>query len=908
MAYILRQHQEDIIEQAMAAITFGEKKLMLDCPPAYGKEQPYSEPVLTSNGWKTMGDLTLNDNVIGSDGLSKSITHIHEQGTKDVYEVTFLDGSSTRCGIDHLWTYRERQDPYRTGSLSEIMNKKSALKEKKIKIKLPAPVEFYQDNTLPLDPYAFGVLLGDGSFRNNQVSLSNNNEEIRNKIIKALPAGDFVSRECTRNEGRKHDIFFSRKGKCKTNLASILESFGLLNHKSVEKFIPDIYMYSSIENRKQLLQGLLDTDGHLVNCKNKYYEYSTSSEKLANNIINLARSLGLYVSSSSRIPTYSHKGEKKEGLLNYRVYINFDRKEKSIVSITKLDYQENSRCITIDSSDSLYITKDYTLTHNSLVMAEVAKQNEHDGVILMINITALLEQIAAHLDEQGVTYSILKADYTNHFDPDCKVQLIMAQTLHARIGKIKFNHKFKIMQIDEGHIAHPDVSKRTADCIDFIKPEVQILYSGTPYTAEGYAFSGYEYLSNLGTQELQDAGFLCPIKYFVPRWAEEIDFSDIKTTTNEYNTVELDKIINTTSHLNLALCSMNEMNAKSKKTIVFCSSIEQADHFETILRKDGYNARAYHSKTSKKHGQLILDAFINNTKYIEPEDKETNLLNFQDENPNKGEDVTCLLSIGKLSVGFDCPDVSLGVQLRPVKSRSYYIQQVMRLARKHPSKEYAEYLDLGQTLSMHSFHTDHFEPVQKDLANPEKSKKLLEDRKKILGLEDLSVIIDEESPVEITREFYDVKMQELKSKLENAEKESLTIQDLIKSFKMAKEAITIIIVGSQLMTKAYGDPVSKQGRPYKYDPFWIYEEWEKAFAKYPEKIHQWTKALKTRTGNIIREEKNFNSLRFFIDFLVKKHLEESVSIIDEYRKPDNHINNLRSSLPEIDIYIDNIPF
>ena len=221
-----------------------------------------------------------------------------------------------------------------------------------------------------------------------------------------------------------------------------------------------------------------------------------------------------------------------------------------------------------------------------------------------------------------------------------------------------------------------------------------------------------------------------------------------------------------------------------------------------------------------------------------------------------------------------------------------------------PNKQYAEYLDLGQTLSMHSFHTDHFEPVVKDLANPEKSKKLLEDRKKLLGLEDLSVIIDEESPVEITREFYDVKMQELKSKLEKATQETLSIQDLIKSFKMAKEAITIIIVGSQLMTKAYGDPISKQGRPYKYDPFWIYEEWEKAFAKYPEKIHQWTKALKTRTGNIIKEEKNFNSLRFFIDFLVKKHLEESVSIIDEYRKTDSSVY----AIPQIDINIDDIPF
>lgn len=223
-------------------------------------------------------------------------------------------------------------------------------------------------------------------------------------------------------------------------------------------------------------------------------------------------------------------------------------------------------------------------------------------------------------------------------------------------------------------------------------------------------------------------------------------------------------------------------------------------------------------------------------------------------------------------------------------------------------KQFSEYLDNGQTVATHGFHTDHFEPVTKDLVNPEKSKKLLEDRKKILGLEDLSVIIDDESPVEITRDFYDIKMQELKSKLEKATQETLSIQDLIKSFKMAKEAITIIIIGSQLMTKAYGDPVSKQGRPYKYDPLWIYEEWEKAFAKYPEKIPQWTKALKTRTGNIIREEKNFNSLRFFIDFLVKNYLEESVSIIDEYRKTDNHINNLRSSIPEIDIDESQIPF
>jgi superfamily II DNA or RNA helicase len=43
--------------------------------------------------------------------------------------------------------------------------------------------------------------------------------------------------------------------------------------------------------------------------------------------------------------------------------------------------------------------------------------------------------------------------------------------------------------------------------------------------------------------------------------------------------------------------------------------------------------------------------------------------------------VRCLVSINRLGIGFDCPDVVLGVQLRPTMVRSLYIQQVSRQAR-----------------------------------------------------------------------------------------------------------------------------------------------------------------------------------------------------------------------------------
>lgn len=224
-----------------------------------------------------------------------------------------------------------------------------------------------------------------------------------------------------------------------------------------------------------------------------------------------------------------------------------------------------------------------------------------------------------------------------------------------------------------------------------------------------------------------------------------------------------------------------------------------------------------------------------------------------------------------------------------------------------PSKQFAEYLDLGQTTSLHGFHTDPFTPVIKDLNNPEMSKKALEVAKSKLSLEDLKVILDSSEPELVTRESFNVKMQELKARLHKAEqeeKENLSIQDLMKLFHLSKEPISVITIGAQIMTKCYGRPVSNKGFEYSYDPFWISQPWEEAFTKYPDKKSQWFKALKTRIGNVIKEEKKYASIRFFIDFLVKNYLEESVSMLDEYRKPAS--NNFH--IPNIEINEEDIPF
>lgn len=68
-----------------------------------GKLQPKSEPVLTPQGWRPIGDLRVGDFVIGSDGLPTCVTGVFPQGVKRQWRVTLSDGAWTRAGDEHLW-------------------------------------------------------------------------------------------------------------------------------------------------------------------------------------------------------------------------------------------------------------------------------------------------------------------------------------------------------------------------------------------------------------------------------------------------------------------------------------------------------------------------------------------------------------------------------------------------------------------------------------------------------------------------------------------------------------------------------------------------------------------------------------------------------------------------------------
>lgn len=111
------------------------------------------------------------------------------------------------------------------------------------------------------------------------------------KFVKSK--GDGIDYRICTNTNKHHQIL------------NILRDLKLSSCKPYTKFIPKQYLYSSVENRLELLMGLFDGDG----CnKGNINEYSTSSPKLANDIMFLCESLGMTVTLSTKSPKYSYKG------------------------------------------------------------------------------------------------------------------------------------------------------------------------------------------------------------------------------------------------------------------------------------------------------------------------------------------------------------------------------------------------------------------------------------------------------------------------------------------------------------------------------------------------------------------------------------------------------------------------
>ncbi|MFG2124064.1 helicase-related protein [Streptomyces sp. NPDC048710] len=343
-----------------------------------GKAQPLDSLVLTPAGFRRMGDMQVGDEVVVPAGEIALIDGVFPQGERDVWRVVLSDDSSVECDDEHLWIVGtscawHRGQPPKVMTTREIRH--DLLKANgSSKWYLPAatPVDLGDDSVLPLDPYLFGLLLGDGSFRH-KLRISTIDTEIRDAV------GASVGPECrlVPVTGSRCDYTIQltqRSGGVRNPVIQILRDLGLWGRTSHGKFIPEEFKNTSIKNRLALLQGLLDTDG-TVDANGMSISLCSASVRLAEDVAWLVRSLGGRARILPKKSAFNVSVALPDEYAPFRLtrkaervgprprYSTFRRGIRAVEYVGRKPVQ----CISVAHPSHAYVTDHFAVTHNTMV-------------------------------------------------------------------------------------------------------------------------------------------------------------------------------------------------------------------------------------------------------------------------------------------------------------------------------------------------------------------------------------------------------------------------------------------------------------------------------------------------------------------------------------------------------------
>ena len=344
----------------------------ISMPPGVGKALANDTPVLTRNGWKNHGDLVVGDEVIGMNGEFKKVIAVHPKCMLDRL-VTFSNGEQIQCHKRHEWRFFDRAKGKEHLEETQEWEKRTLEtgepNKRGHRYILQLPHHAYirgEHKDLPLDPYTFGVWLGDGTNKDPRISTPEKDLAIIDRIVNN--GNPIRWRTIHKTTGVHYIGFGFRKN---------LQTMGMCHsRKTTPKHIPDVYLTASIEQRLDLLAGLLDTDGTLSGNK---YQFSTTGEELKDGFIALVSTFGWRCSVRKDEPKVSSSGivgRKPVYVIGFCPDIpipcevlrkrNKGTKQRaiSVVSIETVQPKEGN-CITVEG-DGMYLAgKTMLPTHNT---------------------------------------------------------------------------------------------------------------------------------------------------------------------------------------------------------------------------------------------------------------------------------------------------------------------------------------------------------------------------------------------------------------------------------------------------------------------------------------------------------------------------------------------------------------
>jgi deoxycytidine triphosphate deaminase len=259
-----------------------------------GKALALDTEVPTPWGWTTMEHLLPGDEVFDEDGRPTTVLAVTDpMDDRPCFEVLLSDGSRFVADAQHLWVTRTKAERAggregRSRTTEELARTLRAGKEWNHHLPVAGPAQYPDRDDLPVDPYVLGIWLGDGTTTSATITTADPQvvDEVRRAGYEAhrtsAPYGWRIGRH---PEDRRRDA--AGRYAADDGLDSVLRAEGLLG----DKHVPGYYLTAGYDQRLALLQGLMDSDGH-VDAVGRC-EFVSTLPHLSSAVAELAASLGL---------------------------------------------------------------------------------------------------------------------------------------------------------------------------------------------------------------------------------------------------------------------------------------------------------------------------------------------------------------------------------------------------------------------------------------------------------------------------------------------------------------------------------------------------------------------------------------------------------------------------------------
>jgi len=405
----IKEHQKNAIKFLLS-----RKKGIVSLDMGMGKEIDANTMLPTPNGFRRADTLQVGDYMFSSYGLPTKIIGRYPQGIKDIYEITFNDGLKVNCGLEHLWiAKRDTRKNWEVISLKDIL--KSGIHPKNNpnkncwRIPMCRPAE-YEERKYLFPPFAMGKLI-------------DSNENV----------ADEASWEKRR--------------------------------------IPEVYLCGSVQQRLELLAGILD--GKATFNKKAFIKYETKSKNIAHDIRMLVNSLGgiamlenkedcVEINLMTMFNPFADEQKNKE-------YDEIAQKAKPFdryITDVRLVRESNAICFSVDSEDQSFLTENYVVTHNTVCSIVASIEGKYNKILVICPAslkTNWKREIERFVPSDDITivegskwkenkYTIINYDILKNFYVVPKVNKKFKTKVYTEDGKVEWKTVEKIVKTEKSEI------------------------------------------------------------------------------------------------------------------------------------------------------------------------------------------------------------------------------------------------------------------------------------------------------------------------------------------------------------------------------------------------------------------------------------------------------------------------